>query len=53
MTKKAYRKTANPEYIAAMREIRRSNKAGTHLDGRDRRARTRQAAVARAIREYA
>jgi hypothetical protein len=52
MTKKAYRKTANPEYIQAMREIRRSNAAGTHQDTRDRRARTRQGALKVALKEY-
>ena len=52
MTKKAYRKTANPEYIQAMREIRRSNAAGTHQDGRARRARTRANALNKAIKEY-
>jgi hypothetical protein len=52
MTKKAYSKTANPEYIQAMREIRRSNKAGTHLDTRSRRIRTRAGALGAAVKEY-
>jgi hypothetical protein len=52
MTMKAYKKTANPEYIQGMREIRRSNKAGTHQDTRYRRTRTRQGALNAAIKEY-
>lgn len=42
----------NSEYIAGMREIRSSNKSGTHLDGRYRRARTRSANKARSIKEF-
>lgn len=41
----------NKPYIEAMREIRRSNKAGTHADRRNRRARTRKAMKDKAIRE--
>jgi hypothetical protein len=42
---------ANPELAAGMREIRRSNKAGTHADTRYRRARTRQAMMLRVFRD--
>ena len=41
----------NKPYIEAMREIRRSNKAGTHADKRNKRARTRKASKDKAIRE--
>jgi hypothetical protein len=41
----------NKPYIEAMREIRRSNKAGTHADKREKRARTRKAKLERALRE--
>jgi hypothetical protein len=41
----------NKPYIEAMREIRRSNKAGTHADKRTKRARTRKAQIERALRE--
>jgi hypothetical protein len=41
----------NKPYIEAMREIRRSNKAGTHADKRTKRARTRKAQVDKAVRE--
>ena len=44
-----YKPTANPAYAEGMREIRRSNKAGTHLDKRTRRQRTRQSSIYRAI----
>lgn len=30
--KKRIHRTANPEYIAAMRQLRRSSAAGTHTD---------------------
>jgi hypothetical protein len=40
----------NKPYIEAMREIRRSNKAGTHQDKRERRERTRQAKLDKALR---
>ena len=46
---KKYKPTANPAYAEGMREIRRSNKAGTHLDKRTRRKRTRQSAISNAI----
>ena len=46
-----YKPTANPAYAEGMREIRRSNKAGTHLDKRTRRVRTRQSATQSAIIE--
>jgi hypothetical protein len=41
----------NKPYIEAMREIRRSNKAGIHQDKRDKRARTRKAKLDKALRE--
>ncbi len=41
----------NKAYIEAMREIRRSNKAGTHADKREKRARTRQAKEDQAIKD--
>jgi len=44
-------KVENKPYIEAMREIRKSNKAGTHADRRYRRARTRQAQLKIAIKE--
>jgi len=44
-------KVENKPYIEAMREIRRSNKAGTHQDKREKRARTRQAKLDKALRE--
>ena len=46
-----YRGNENKPYIEAMREIRRSNKAGTHADKRTKRARTRQASKNKALRE--
>ena len=46
---KQFRPTANPAYAEGMREIRRSNKAGIHLDKRTRRKRTRQSANDNAI----
>jgi hypothetical protein len=45
-----YRGTANPEMAQAMREIRRSNAAGTHAAGTARqrsRAAARRAAIGR------
>lgn len=44
-----YKPTANPAYAEGMREIRKSNASGTHLDKRTRRQRTRQSAIYRAI----
>jgi hypothetical protein len=41
----------NKPYIEAMREIRKSNKAGTHADKRTKRARTRKASQEKALRE--
>jgi len=41
----------NKPYIEAMREIRRSNKAGTHEDRRTKRCRTRSAKLKKAIEE--
>lgn len=46
---KKYKPTANPAYAEGMREIRKSNASGTHLDKRTRRQRTRQSAIHRAI----
>ncbi len=41
----------NKPYIEAMREIRKSNKAGTHQDKRDKRCRTRSDKLRKAIKE--
>jgi len=41
----------NKPYIEAMREIRRSNKAGTHQDRRTKRCRTRSAKLMKAVEE--
>ena len=41
----------NKPYIEGMRQIRQSNKAGTHLDRRYRRNRTRQSKKVKAIKE--
>jgi hypothetical protein len=41
----------NKPYIEAMREIRRSNKAGTHADKRTKRARTRKTKLDKAIKD--
>jgi hypothetical protein len=46
-----HRKNENKPYIEAMRDIRRSNKAGTHADKREKRARTRKAKLDKAIKE--
>lgn len=52
MKKKAKpQKIANTAYIVAMRELRRSNKAGTH-DNRPNRLRTRKNIKQHAIKEY-
>lgn len=42
-------RVGNPELAAAMRDLRRSNAAGTHQDRRTRRNRSRNAQRARAI----
>ena len=47
-----YKGTANSKYAKAMREIRRSNASGIHLDKRAKRARTRQARLDKAIQEH-
>jgi hypothetical protein len=46
-----HRKNENKAYIEAMREIRRSNKAGTHADKREKRSRTRKAKLEKVLRE--
>jgi hypothetical protein len=51
MPEKKQHKSANPAYIAGMRQIRQSNAAGTHLDKRTRRVRTRAAALNQSIQE--
>jgi hypothetical protein len=48
---KKFRGIANAEYIAGMREIRKSNAAGVHADKRTKRARTRADSFRRAVRE--
>lgn len=47
-----HRGIANPRYAREMHELRSSNAAGTHLDKRTRRSRTRSAAVRKAIRDH-
>lgn len=42
----------NKPYIEGMREIRKSNAAGTHADRRDRRARTRSASKRKDISSF-
>jgi hypothetical protein len=42
----------NPRYAREMHELRSSNAAGTHLDKRTRRIRTRQASTRKAIADY-
>jgi hypothetical protein len=44
-----FKGTANPEYIAAMRELRSSSAAGTH-DNRPKRERSRRDAKRASIR---
>lgn len=44
-----FKPTANPEYAAGMREIRRSNASGSH-DNRPKRERSRADAKRAAIR---
>ena len=41
----------NKGYIEGMRELRRSNAAGTHADKREKRTRTRKAKLDKALRE--
>lgn len=41
----------NPERVEAIQELRRSNAAGTHLDKREKRARTREAKLRKALDE--
>jgi len=43
---------ASPEQVRARQDRRRSNAAGKHLDKRTKRARTRAAQKARALRDY-
>lgn len=45
------RKHPNPEYIKAMRDLRKSNAAGVHADKRTKRKRTRAAKRRAAIRD--
>lgn len=45
-------RVGNPELVAALQGLRRSNAAGKHADRRDRRARTRAASRARAMGEW-
>ena len=46
-----FRPVANPEMNAAMVGKRTSNAAGTHQDGRMKRARTRNASLRVALRD--
>lgn len=41
----------NKEYMYGMQQIRRSNAAGKHADKRRKRARTRQAALLKALKQ--
>lgn len=50
-TKPAWAPVSNPLLAAGMREIRSSNKSGSHADTRFRRARTNQALMLRLARE--
>lgn len=43
----------HPDQLRARLELRRSGAAGSHKDRRDRRVRTRSAAKARAMRDFA
>jgi len=47
-----YRNTANPEAARIARELARSGAAGTHLDKRQKRKRTRQAKRSAALLDY-
>lgn len=47
-----YQPHANPVLAEAMRELRRSNAAGTHADRRTRRNRSRSAQRTNSIKEY-
>jgi hypothetical protein len=47
-----YRAVANPVRAREMHELRSSNAAGTHLDKRTRRIRTRSVSVRKAIRDH-
>lgn len=48
---KKHRGIANPEYARAMAELRRSGAAGTHADKREKRAKTREARLRRALED--
>lgn len=48
---KKYAPVANPAYIEAMRELRRSNAAGTHGDRRTKRNRDRAAKKRNALND--
>lgn len=48
---KKHKNIANPEMAKAMRDLRTSNAAGTHLDKRTKRIRTRQASKQKNIKE--
>lgn len=43
---------ASDEYVQAMVGLRSSNAAGKHADKRDKRARTRAAKTARALKDW-
>lgn len=43
---------ASDEYVQAMVGLRTSNAAGKHADKRDKRARTRAAKAARALKDW-
>lgn len=46
-----YRGIANPKYAREIHELRRSGAAGTHLDKRTKRNRTRQSQLRNAMKE--
>lgn len=50
-TKQKHAPTANPRYAREMHELRSSNASGIHADRRTKRARSRSAQRARAIRD--
>lgn len=52
VTDDKYRNAANPEYHAAMHELRSSSAASPHEDRRTRRARTRNDAKRRAVEDF-
>lgn len=48
----AHRGVANPRYAREIAELRRSGASGTHEPKHNRRARTRRAAIRRAVADF-